>query len=275
MGRYLSDCLYSILDQQYNNIEIIIIDGGSNDNTFSVVEKYKEYITTFISEPDKGQGDAVTKGLKLATGDICHWHAADDIVMPDAFKLVTYEFLNDPSLNLVISNGYAFDENKLVITGKCRWINYETTLFHFGRFQSDCSYWRSHLTSKALPLDITKPLMVDEDFFLRLWDGNKHKWLNMPLGAFRMHGAQVSQRVNRDSLALDRQATRNRIFTEKGFSKSYITFMRGKTLLPYILYHVLLPCLDDIFRKFLRFITRDQARKQLFAKIKHRLERSF
>ncbi|MCK7482651.1 MAG: glycosyltransferase [Candidatus Moduliflexus flocculans] len=105
MGRYLRECLTTIKKQNYPNIELIIIDGGSTDNTHEILAQYDDMISIFVSEADRGQPDAVTKGLIRATGNIVHWHAADDIVLPGAFKRVVAEFKWHSDVDLVFSDG--------------------------------------------------------------------------------------------------------------------------------------------------------------------------
>ena len=75
----IEDTIKSIVAQDYSNIEYIIIDGGSTDNTLSIVDKFKDSITTIISEPDKGIYDAMNKGVQNATGDIVGILNSDDI----------------------------------------------------------------------------------------------------------------------------------------------------------------------------------------------------
>ena len=87
-GQYLEQTINSVLDQGYPNLEYIIIDGGSSDNSVSIINKYQKYLHYWISEPDKGQSDAINKGLKIATGDVVNWLNSDDYYMPSALKHV-------------------------------------------------------------------------------------------------------------------------------------------------------------------------------------------
>src|SRR3989304_7517098 len=75
---FIEDCIKSVLKQTYNNVEYIIIDGGSTDGTIDVIKKYKDTISKWISESDRGIYDALNKGIKLASGDIIGFLHADD-----------------------------------------------------------------------------------------------------------------------------------------------------------------------------------------------------
>jgi len=75
---FIETAIKSVLSQTYKNIEYIVIDGGSKDGTKEIIEKFKDKISEFISEPDKGIYDAMNKGLKLATGDIVGILNSDD-----------------------------------------------------------------------------------------------------------------------------------------------------------------------------------------------------
>lgn len=77
-GQYLEETIRSVLLQRYPNIEYIIIDGGSTDGSIEVIKKYEEWLTYWVSEPDKGQSDAINKGIAKCTGNIFNWLCSDD-----------------------------------------------------------------------------------------------------------------------------------------------------------------------------------------------------
>lgn len=79
-AKFLPFCIQSVLAQTYKNIEHIIIDGSSTDNTVQIIKQYDNHITKWISEPDKGMYDAINKGINLATGDIIGILNSDDML---------------------------------------------------------------------------------------------------------------------------------------------------------------------------------------------------
>ncbi len=92
-GAYLEDCIQSVIDQKYTDIEYLVIDGGSTDGSLKIIEKYEEHIHHFISEKDKGMYDALNKGIKMATGDVVGILNADDMLAsPDVIETIAHCF---------------------------------------------------------------------------------------------------------------------------------------------------------------------------------------
>ena len=84
-GKYLERTIRSVLNQQYPNLEYIIIDGGSTDESVSVIKKYEKYLAYWVSEPDKGQVHALNKGFSKATGEWVSFQNSDDVYFPETF----------------------------------------------------------------------------------------------------------------------------------------------------------------------------------------------
>ncbi len=91
-GIYIEETIRAVLLQNYPNLEYIVIDGGSTDNTVEIIKKYEPWISYWVSEKDKGQSNAINKGINKATGKIFNWINSDDYFQKDALFCVGYEF---------------------------------------------------------------------------------------------------------------------------------------------------------------------------------------
>lgn len=103
-AKYIETTINSVLSNNYNNLEYIVIDGGSKDGTQDIVQKYSDHITHFISEKDDGQADAINKGFALATGDIYAYINSDDYYYPDTFNKVMRIFEENPDIDVIYGN---------------------------------------------------------------------------------------------------------------------------------------------------------------------------
>ncbi len=99
-GQFLEETILSVIEQGYPNLEYLVIDGGSTDNSVEIIRKYASNITWWISEKDKGQTDAINKGLKRATGDIINWINSDDLLAKGSLHHVAEKFLTTNALCL-------------------------------------------------------------------------------------------------------------------------------------------------------------------------------
>lgn len=87
-GSFIEETICSVINQNYKNLEIIVIDGGSTDNSVDIIKKYQSSINYWISEKDEGQADAINKGLKVATGEYVAYINSDDVYLPNAFHSI-------------------------------------------------------------------------------------------------------------------------------------------------------------------------------------------
>lgn len=113
-AQFIENTILSILNQNYDNLELIVIDGKSTDGTTRILEKYKEHFSYYVSEKDRGQTHAINKGISKATGEYITWINADDMLFPGALYKLS-EHININKCDLMIGGVIEFNENGFII----------------------------------------------------------------------------------------------------------------------------------------------------------------
>lgn len=110
--RFIEATINSVLSQTYQDFDYYIVDGGSTDQTITILEKYaKEYSKlSYVSEPDRGQAHAINKGLLATDGDIIAWINSDDLYLPNTLEIVIHTFINCPQVLAIYGQGNHIDE---------------------------------------------------------------------------------------------------------------------------------------------------------------------
>jgi len=103
-GQFVEETIRSVLLQGYPNLEYIIIDGGSTDGSVDIIRKYEPWLAYWMSEPDRGQAQAVNKGWHRATGEVLAWLNSDDVYMPGAISQVVKAFQDHPDAIAVVGS---------------------------------------------------------------------------------------------------------------------------------------------------------------------------
>jgi glycosyltransferase involved in cell wall biosynthesis len=265
-AKYIGTTLFSLVQQRYRNLEVIIVDGGSVDKTVEIARGFTELDLKIMSESDHGQLDAVQKGFGIATGNIFHWLNADDIAMPNSLEYVNKTFLGSPEIDLVFSDNFAFDEDraKFGVGATIRRLTYLEHLLFYRQMYSECVFWRSDKT-KLLPESYFHlRLCTDYAFFINLRFGLREKWVPKRLGAFRMVAGQVSKRYI-DRLAAEREFIRGQIYANHGWTAREVRLRRLALAPEFFIFQYLYPRLDSALRKIRRILTRDARRKAMTA----------
>jgi len=102
-SEFIEETIVSVLDQDYPDLEYIIVDGGSTDRSVELIEKYERWLTYWVSEPDRGQAHAINKGFERATGQIAAYINSDDAYLPGAFATVAQTFARNPRADWLCS----------------------------------------------------------------------------------------------------------------------------------------------------------------------------
>jgi len=188
-AKYLEATIRSVLSQEYPHIEYIVVDGGSIDGSVEIIQKYKNEIAWWVSEPDQGQTAAINKGFAHANGDILAWLNSDDTYLPGAVSEAVAFLISNPKIGLVYGDTNFIDAQGKVI-GK---FNAQQTSYQRLRrggvfIPQQAAFWRSDLWRKVGPLDPGYYFAMDYDLWVRLAQMTEirhrpgHAWAN-----FRLH----------------------------------------------------------------------------------------
>lgn len=142
----------SLIDQHYPNLELILIDGGSNDGTMEIIKTYQSYFTAIISEPDRGQAHALNKGFKLATGEIWGWLCADDEFTAGALLYFAKLFQSQPEIDAISAGCKRIFADGSTLSTKPRSDTIDRIAYHNG-IEQPSTLWRSVLHQRAGELD--------------------------------------------------------------------------------------------------------------------------
>lgn len=113
-ARFLERAICSVIEQDCDDLEYIVVDPGSTDGSREIIERYSDRIAKVIFEADDGPADGLNKGFAAATGAVAGYINADDALLPGALRQVQLEFERDPALDVVIGHGYIIDEQGCV-----------------------------------------------------------------------------------------------------------------------------------------------------------------
>ena len=191
-GNYIEETILSILGQNYPNLEYIIIDGGSTDNSVEIIKKYESKLAYWVSEPDKGLYDAIQKGFDKSTGEIMAWLNSDDIYHKNSFFMIASIFDKFYQVNWLSGIPSLIDEKgrTVAIADFKKWSKLDYYLGNFQYIQQESTFWRRSLWEQANATLCTEMKYAgDLDLWLRFFRYEKLYVTRALLGGFRMQSA--------------------------------------------------------------------------------------
>ena len=245
-GHFLERTLASVLAQNYPAIEYFIQDGGSDDETRDILERYANRVSGWASEPDNGQADAINRGFARTSGEIMGWLNSDDLLLPGSLAYVARYFATHPEVDLVYGNRILIDDRDGQIG---TWIlpphnDFALTLADF--VPQETLFWRRRLWQRSgAGLDPSFSYALDWDLLLRFRDAGANM-VHLPrfLGAFRVHDSQktsLAHPVGQREMSRLRERVHGRPFT---------TSELNALLRPYLRRHVVLHLRQRLVDRF-------------------------
>jgi glycosyltransferase involved in cell wall biosynthesis len=188
-AQYLEATIRSVLDQDYEDIEYIIVDGGSTDGSVEIIKKYTDRLAWWISEKDQGQTDALNKGFARATGDILAWLNSDDTYHPGAIAEAVEYLKAHPETGLLYGDAN-FINAEGQVTGKfpSRQTDYRRLRQGYVHISQQSSFFRADLWQQVGPLDPSFYFAMDYDLWVRLAALAPVVYLPRLWANFRLHG---------------------------------------------------------------------------------------
>lgn len=192
-GKYLEKTILSVLNQSYTNIEYLIIDGGSGDESIDIIKKHENKLSYWCSEPDSGQADAINKGFEKAKGEFLCWVNSDDIIYPDFIKKRLEEFKQYPDSDMIygdVEQGKN-EIDKVIREGKQT--NF-TEMLKTGTvpIPQQSAIWKKSILKKTGGLNVKWKVLLDRDFFMRIAYFGNITYCKGTLGFFLNHDTSKS-----------------------------------------------------------------------------------
>jgi len=185
---FIERSIQSVLNQDYLNIELIVIDGGSTDGSVEIIQRYADKLAYWVSESDEGQAQAINKGIAQATGEWIGWQNSDDLFSPNAIKEMIECASKNPQVDLVIGDMAMIDTQDQTIRN-IRYIRptYESILAEGMVLTNQSAIWRKKIHETIGYLNEQLHYGFDYEWFLRVLKYSSAAHIPKVLGYLRMH----------------------------------------------------------------------------------------
>jgi glycosyltransferase involved in cell wall biosynthesis len=203
-GRFLEATIRSVLDQGYPNLEYIVFDGGSADESVDILKRYDHAISYWRSTPDAGQTDALTRGIDRATGELMGWLCSDDLLLPGALDTVAEFFDEHPDVQAVYGDALWIDGKGECIRTK-KEIEFNRFIFHYDHnyIPQPSMFWRRTLYDQVGGLNPRFDLAMDADLWDRFSQVTRIAHLRRYLSCMRYYPEQKTRALHAEAMRED------------------------------------------------------------------------
>ena len=244
-AKFIGETIDSVLSQNYQSLEYIVVDGASVDGSTEIVERYRPSLAWFETGADAGQANAINKGMAHANGDVLAWLNGDDLLLPGAIEYIAHFFEQHPEVDVVYGHRVVINSESLDIG---RWIlpaHDHEVLSWADYVPQETLFWRRRIWERVgARIDESFHFALDWDLLVRFRDaGARFKRLPRFIGAFRVHPEQKTTKEIGTKGAVEMDRIRLRCI---GYLPSYIEINRK--IGPYMLRHIALHNLNGLYR---------------------------
>jgi glycosyltransferase involved in cell wall biosynthesis len=188
-ANFLPETIESVLSQDYPNIEYIIVDGGSNDDSVEIIQQYSGKLSWWVSEPDQGQTDAINKGFAHASGEILAWLNSDDTYQPGAIHQAVETLLAHPEVAMVYGDANLINEyGNIIGRFPARQTDLQKLLRGFVHIPQQTTFFPARVWLQVGPLDPTIHFAMDYDLWVRMAKLAPLLYVPLLWANFRLHG---------------------------------------------------------------------------------------
>ncbi|MFT4800821.1 MAG: glycosyltransferase involved in cell wall biosynthesis [Flavobacteriaceae bacterium] len=191
-AKYLEQTIQSVLNQNYPNLEYLIIDGGSTDASVEIIKKYSDKLSYWVSEPDKGLYDAIQKGFEKSTGEIMAWINSDDMYANGSFSIVSEVFSNFKQVNWLLGIPSAYDElgRTIKVDRFKRWSKFNYYTHDYEWIQQESVFWRRSLwEDSGSKINSNLKFAGDLELWMRFFRLEKLYTIDALLSGFRVRSS--------------------------------------------------------------------------------------
>lgn len=221
-AEYLEECILSVIEQDYPNIEYIICDPGSTDGSRDIIEKYRDKIAHIIYDKDKGAADGLNNGFKIATGDIYGFINSDDTLLPNAIEVIAESFTENKNMDVVNTSGFFTDANgkrtKHILPSK-----FSSWLYSYGAvtlFQQG-TFFTNRIYKKVGGFNADNKTCWDAELFLDFALANAtFKCIYKNTATFRLHEEGISG----SGRLIEKYQKDNKRLFEKAMNRGYSSY---------------------------------------------------
>jgi glycosyltransferase involved in cell wall biosynthesis len=216
-AQYIQATINSVLSQNYPALEYLVMDGGSKDGTVEILRRYEDQLS-WVSEPDKGQADAINKGFKQSAGEIVTWLNSDDLHLPGVLHRVSEFFNQHPEVDVVYGDYYLINHSGAVILRKQEIpFDYNILLYGLDYIGQPTTFFRRRLFDRIGYLDESLHFGLDWDYWLRVANsGGRFAHIPHYLAATRWH-TEAKTLVAPPQMYAEHQAIRERYWQKYRF----------------------------------------------------------